>query len=121
VILGGEEFLRTIRQNLGGDGRETRGFKRLTHNRPRLTEVIAAVEKLKKEKWEAFRDRYGDSGRDLVLYLGRRACGMKLRELAVAAGLKDYATVAAAIARLERSKRPDLRAQLKHLSEQYSI
>ena len=57
-----------------------------------LSEVIASVEKVKGERWVEFRDRHGDSGRDLVLYLGRRRCGLKLQELAGAAGMTDYST-----------------------------
>ena len=59
------------------------------------------MESLKGEKWEAFRDRYGDPGRDLVLYLGRHACGLKLKELGEAAGGIDYVSVSAAVRRFE--------------------
>jgi hypothetical protein len=43
--------------------------------------------------WGWARDRHGDSGRDLVLYLGRPVCGSKLKDLAEVAGLKDYRSV----------------------------
>jgi chromosomal replication initiation ATPase DnaA len=49
-----------------------------------------------------FRDRHGDSGRELVLYLGRRVCGLKLGELAQAAGMREYGAVAVAIRRCEQ-------------------
>ncbi len=45
--------------------------------------------KVKCEPWETFRDRHGDRGRDLVLFLGRRVCGLKLKELAREAGLAE--------------------------------
>ena len=61
--------------------------------------MIEAVERVKKETWEAFRERYRDRGRDMVLYLGRKACGLKLNELAEAAELKEYASVAMAVKR----------------------
>ena len=48
------------------------------------------MESVKGEKWEAFRDRHGDRGRDMVLYLGR-----KLIEA------REYATVAMAVKRFE--------------------
>jgi len=70
--------------------------------RPGLAEAITVVEKLKGEKWEIFRDRYGDWGRDLVLYLGRRACGLKLKELGKAAGGIDCVSVSAAVKRFEK-------------------
>jgi putative transposase len=107
VILGGAEFMNQIRGYVSGDKLEQRGIKRLELERPKLGRVIECVEKLKGEKWEIFKDRHGDGGRDIVLYLGRRACGMKLRELAEGTGVGDYCAVAMALkryqARLRRS------------------
>ena len=37
----------------------------------------------------------------MVLYLGRKACGLKLNELAEAAEMKEYASVAMAVKRYE--------------------
>lgn len=37
-----------------------------------------------------------------MLYVGRRVCGLKLQELAVAAGLTDYRTVSIGIRRFEK-------------------
>jgi hypothetical protein len=58
---------------------------------------------------------YGDTGRDLALYLARKHCALKLAELGTLAGGLDYVTVAMAVrrtaARLERDKR--LAAQAK--------
>jgi hypothetical protein len=56
--------------------------------------VIAAVERVKGQKGDEFRDRHRDRGRDMVLYLRRWVCGMKLTELAQAVGLLNYAVVA---------------------------
>ena len=50
-----------------------------------------------------FRDRYADWGRDLVLYLGQRRCGRKLKESGALAGGIDYGSVSGAIRRLEKS------------------
>ena len=50
-------------------------------------------EAVKGQKWAEFRDRYGDSGRDLILYLGRTVGGLTLDELARAIGLNEYAAV----------------------------
>jgi hypothetical protein len=72
-ILGGMEFLRTVRQHLCGDEREQRPAKRLAVERPALEEVIARVEAVKGESWEEFKDRHGDSGRDWVMYLGAQS------------------------------------------------
>lgn len=101
VVLGGAAFLRQLQERLSGDAREQPGLRQL-RPRPTLAEVIARVERLKGEKWSVFRDRYGDWGRDLVLYLGREDCGLKLRELGEAAGGIDYGSVGSALNRLER-------------------
>jgi len=49
-----------------------------------------------------FRDRYGDWGRDLLLYLRRKECGLRLRELGEAVGGLDYAAVSVGIKRFEQ-------------------
>ena len=102
VVLGGERFLASLRERIQGDAQEQRGARRLLAQRPELAAVIAAVEAVKGEKWEAFRERHADRGRDLVLYLGRRLCGMKLAALAETAGLKNYAVAATNARRYER-------------------
>ena len=58
------------------------------------------MEAVKGPKCDAFRDRHAGTGRDLVLYLGRKVCGLKLNALAALSGLKEYATVAVAVKRL---------------------
>ena len=105
VVLGGEAFLQSLRQIVKGDAREQRGARRLAAGRGDLAGIIARVEKVKGQKWEAFRDRYGDSGRELVLYLGRRECGMTLNELAKGVGLEGYKAAASAIKRYEKRLR----------------
>lgn len=100
VVLGGAEFVRTVGKGLRGDAREQSGLRRL-QGRAELSQIIGVVEQLKAEKWEKFRDRHGDWGRDLALYLGRKAGGLKLKELGQAAGEIDYASVSAAVSRFE--------------------
>lgn len=48
---------------------------RLVEKRPGLEQMMAAVEEVKGEMG-SHRDRHGDRGRDLVLYLGQRVCGI---------------------------------------------
>jgi hypothetical protein len=107
LVLGAGKFLRQIRGMLAGDAREQPSVRRMAR-RPRWEAVIKGVEALQGEQWEAFKNRHGDWGRDLALYLGRRRCQLKLRELGELAGGMDYASVAAAVirfgARLERDK-----------------
>jgi REP-associated tyrosine transposase len=102
AVLGGKEFLEMLRSEVKGNAREQRGVGRLAKARPKLAQVIEAVEKRKGERWLEFRDRHRDSGRDLVLYVGQRICGMKLGELAAAVGMKEYSAASAAIRRFEK-------------------
>ena len=98
MVLGGREFVGRVRAKLQGNRREQTALRRL-EGRVGFGDAVAAVEKVKGEKWESFRDRHGDWGRDLVMYLARRRCGMKLAELGAALGGLDYATVSVAVRR----------------------
>ena len=113
AVLGGAEFLAELRKHIGGGGQEQRGAGRLMESRPRLAAVIAAVEQVKGRKWAEFRDEYGDPGRDMVLYLGRRVCGMKLTELAKAVELPNYAVVATNARRYEQRLSTDRAEQAR--------
>ena len=92
----GKQFLDKVRKAVAGSARE-QPQQRALKRRPRWEKVLQTVQELKQEKWAAFRDRHGDWGRDLALYLGRRECGLSLCELGLAAGGVDYAAVSAAI------------------------
>ena len=65
-------------------------------------EVVRAVERVKGERWSDFVDRYGDWGRELAFWLGRRRCGMTLQELGAQAGGVDYSAVSESIRHFER-------------------
>jgi putative transposase len=101
LVLGGKKLLEEVRKNVTGRRREQPQGRSLIV-RPTFERLVKAVERVRGEKWETFRDEYGDWGRDLVLYLGRRECGLKLRELGKLAGGMDYAAVSAAVKRFER-------------------
>jgi len=98
LVLGGRELLESIRSKAGGSVREQPQWRALAQ-RPTWQHVVKAVEELRGQRWQAFRDRHGDWGRDLALYLGRRESGLRLRELGAAVGGVDYAAVSAAIKR----------------------
>ena len=68
-----------------------------------LEHLVLAVEKVKGERWESFRERYGDWGRDAVLYLARQRGRFTLAELARKVGVSNYMAVALAISRFKRS------------------
>jgi putative transposase len=123
VVLGGKGFLAKLRRHVSGDAREQRGVARLASARPEFSQVIAAMEKLKGKSWLEFRDRHGDGGRDLALYVGQRVCGMKLRELAAATGMTEYSAASIAIRRFEgRLKRSRFdRDQLKQLYQMLNV
>jgi hypothetical protein len=123
VVLGGAEFVAQWRGQARGNAREQFGLARLGPARPPLVEVIARVEAVRGESWRDFRDRHGDSGRDLVLYLGRRVCGLKLGELAQAAGMREYGAVAVAIRRYEQRlpRQPVERKQMQRVCQMLNI
>ena len=95
MLLGTTEFVRRCRNLARGNSREQPQLKQL-RERPGLTDVMQAVEHVKGEPWERFRDRYGDWGRDMVIYVAQHHGGLRLRELAAATGGLDYGSVAMA-------------------------
>jgi REP element-mobilizing transposase RayT len=101
MILGSKRFVEEIRSRVRGVIRE-QPQRRALAQRPKWVQVVKVVETLKGEKWADFRDRHGDWGRELALYLGRKMAAVPLRELGTAAGGVDYAAVSAAIKRFER-------------------
>lgn len=106
LILGGVALRAQVRRLVGGKRRREQPSARALGRRD-FQEVVAAVSSLKGESWESFRDRHGDWGRDLALWLGRTHCGLKLRELAALAGGIDYATVSVATIRWRRRTATD--------------
>ncbi|HNQ88253.1 MAG TPA: transposase [Verrucomicrobiota bacterium] len=122
VVLGGAEFLAELRAHVSGSRQEQRGAGRLLAERPGLEAVIAAIEKVKGLPWADFRDRYGDTGRDMALTLGRRLCGLKLAEVAQAVGLRHYGVVATSVKRYagrlakDRAERERMQQVLKRLN-----
>ena len=101
LVLGGNDFWKQIRRQLRGQSREQPELGAAVE-RPTLEAVVGAVEQIKGEPWARFRDRYGDWGRELVLYLGRKQCGLRLKALGEAVGGVDYAAVSVGIKRFEQ-------------------
>jgi hypothetical protein len=105
VVLGGQQFVERVRRSLTGDGREQPMVRRLRV--PTDWEaIVRAVERVKGERWDAFRDRHGDGGRDAALYVGRRR-GLRLRDLAAKVGGIDYVSVASAVRRVHLRRSQD--------------
>ena len=106
VAVGGADFRRRVMGLARGGGRETRG-KRELRRRVEFDEVVRAVEQVKGEERDAFMFRRGDWGGPLVMWLARRYCGMKLREIGDAMGGKDYAAVSDRLRRFDDTLRAD--------------
>ena len=122
VILGGAQFLRKLRANLQKEARlgwAPKGIRKTLG----FADVVGAVEKVRKDRWQNFRDRHGDRGRDQALYLARRATPLSLSELAKAAGLNQHASVAMAIKRYENEvkRRPEEQKLLRQAAELLQI
>ena len=102
--------------------REYQGRTELVR-RMRFEELVEIVERVKGAKWVDFRDRYGDPGRDLVLWAGRRYSGLTLGELGRHVGEVDYSSVFSAGRRLEARTRTDRSLQLamKRISAQCTM
>ncbi len=108
IVLGGASLVHKAQQLLGrGRRRDQPGAKELS--RRDFADVKRIVSELKREKWEQFRDRHGDWGRDLALWLGRTQCGLRLSELGALVGGIDYSSVSIATirwgARCQRAKK----------------
>ncbi len=102
VILGEREFVASLEGELQGDRREQTSLRQLDA-RPAWAEIVKAVETVKQEKWEQFRHRRGDWGRDVALFLGRKHGGLKLRQLGELTNI-DYGSVSMALQRLEQGR-----------------
>ena len=101
TILGSKAFAQAALKMVRGDKREQPEMKRL-RSTVKVVDVIHAVEVVKGEAWKRFRDRHGDCGRDMVLWLARQRSGLTLRELGGAVSGLDYRSVSSAIRRMNR-------------------
>jgi REP element-mobilizing transposase RayT len=120
LVLGTERFARKVRGKLR-ISEETLGREDL-RARMSLGELTGIVEKLKAEKWEAFRDRHGDWGRDLVWWAGRQYGGLRLSELAALSGV-GYTAVSDAIRRLQLRSKSDrtIRRAMEHVRKKCKL
>ncbi|MFA7159471.1 MAG: hypothetical protein WC299_09225, partial [Kiritimatiellia bacterium] len=117
LAIGSAAFLQGIKRRSVPLSREMAG-KQTYRCLARMEDVINKVEEEKGEGWEVFRDRHGDWGRDLVLWLARRTTGMTLAQIGGHAGGLDYAAVGMSLRYFEARCRRDrgllrLREKLK--------
>lgn len=121
LVRGSRAFLEAVKERVRSVSREQPARREILRGAP-LEAIVAAVEKIKGESWEAFKDRHGDDGRDLTLYLARRRSGLTLREIGERLAVGDYKTVSKAVERFEKSlardaaRRERVQAALAQLS-----
>ena len=115
AVLGGEAFADALRKGMR-IARETTG-RRSLRAEASWPAVVLAVERVKGEPWSEFRDRYGDWGRDLTLWVARRHAGMTLRELGEAVSGMDYSAVSEAVHHFQRRwlPRAEVRSALREV------
>jgi REP element-mobilizing transposase RayT len=90
LVVGSARFKADVRRQVlkGAGGRtDERRWRRLLP----FGEVAGAVSEMKGEPWDGFVNRYGDTGRDLAIFVARKRCGLTLREIGEHAGMKDKA------------------------------
>ncbi|MBZ5536045.1 MAG: transposase [Acidobacteriia bacterium] len=100
VLLGTQAFVEHMREGLRGDRREQPGV-RMLEGGASWEQIVAAVEEVKQESWSQFRDRHGDWGRDLALWLAWKQGRWSLRELGERVGGIDYTSVSTALKRFQ--------------------
>jgi len=116
LVLGSERYAEKIRKTIK-IVREHKG-RRIMMRRLSIEKIMGRMEKIKGEKWESFKDRKGDTGRDIVMWVARRHGGYKLRELAEHAGDVDYTAISMALKRFAERMASD--RNLCRLVEQVS-
>jgi REP element-mobilizing transposase RayT len=116
AVLGGQELLEKVRTQIKQGHREIVGKRELGRRRT-FEEAVAIVEAHCRRPWGEFKNRHGDPGREMVLWLARRHTGMTLGQLGERAGGADYAAVAMALRRFEWKMEGDgeLRAEMQKL------
>jgi len=119
VALGSQAFLDRLRRLAHGN-RSAQPALRKWQRLLSFAHVTAVVAAQKKEPWDRFRNRHGDDGRDVALWLGRRHCGLTLAELGAAAGDVSAVAAGAGVRRVEQRCRTNkkLRALLKTAERQ---
>jgi putative transposase len=105
IFLGKEDFIAKVRKSIEREHRR--------NARPRLgwENIVAAIEKVRGRRWEEFMNQYGDSGRDLALYIGRFYGGYSLKELGQRVGGLGFTAVGQAVTRLQSRLSTDKQLQ----------
>jgi len=110
VAIGSREFLEQARQWVKAVSPE-HSDRSFVASRIAFDRIVAVVEQIKGEFFADFRDRHGDWGLGMVLYLARRRCGLTLSQLGELAGGMAYKTVFAQVKYTEKRLAKDARLQ----------
>lgn len=121
LVLGTESFADGLRARAQANRREQPMLGRPGQGVD-WEQIVRAVESVKGESWDQFRDRYGDWGRDAALWIGRRIGRLTLGQLAERTGGLDYTAAGAAVSRFARrlAKDPKLARLLARVEAQLS-
>jgi len=111
VAVGGRDFLDKARSLVSSTSPEQPERRFVTQHISFAT-VVSAVENVKGEQWEAFRNRYGDWGHSMVLYLARLRTGLSLKEIGSLSGEMEYKNVSTRVRRFKKRLAED-----RHLRE----
>ena len=98
LIIGGTAFVEEMKSKIRVVSTE-HPHRRWLQPKVSMSEIVRAVEGVKGEKWEEFRNRRGDWGKPMVLYLARKRSGCSLRELGEWLGGTEYKTVSKTVER----------------------
>ena len=119
AVLGGHALLEEVRTQIKEGRREIVG-KRSLNRRRTFEDAVAIVERHRRQRWDEFKERHGDPGREMVIWLARRHTGMTLAQLGERASAADYAAVAMALKRFELKMKndPKMRTEMQELERQ---
>jgi hypothetical protein len=115
VAIGSREFLEQARNRVKSVSPE-HSNRSFVASRIPFDKIVTVVEQIKGEAFADFRNRHGDWGLGIVLYLARRRSGLTLSQLGESAGGMAYKAVFAQVKYTE--KRLDKDATLRTVYEQ---
>lgn len=123
VAVGSEAFAERVRLAAKGNVRREWSGRRKLSGLADWDTVLKAVERECGMTWGALCEAHGNGGRELAFWLGRRLCGLSLRELGDRAGGVDYSAVSVAVKRFGRRMVEDkgLRDRCRRLEKEFSL
>lgn len=122
AVLGSERFVAEVKTAWKRRSSEEVRSGEFAKEAVSWDSIVKAVEAVHGGRWEEFRHRYGDWGRDAALYVGRQRGRLKLPELAALIGGVGYTAVAQAIRRVRQQIERDKawRQRIEAISQQLS-